>query len=360
MAPPIDNPVPNPSTPSDLPAVARVVKRDPRPFYFCLGLVLGAAALGGFWWLLTTTRSQAQEREPTVRALVQVRKHEPTVLHHFGRQSQTNEADWENYKNTLVELVKSQQVLQSALGKVDAGEMAFFRNHEKDAAAWLRKNLQVGFIGNTEILRIGMTNGEPDDLVPVVNAVAEAFVEEVGQSERGQLNAKIDKLKELYKKYGRDIAKLRDDYRTTAENAGSSDPANLEFKERMALEALADKQRELRRLHLAAVDIQAQINIQKARKDTDKEVQAALKKLEMESALLKEKQKLLQKELTKENFVARKLTKQTVEVEGYHEAMAMAEEMIRKVGSELGEAEARKEAGDRVTLLEKAAVPQSK
>jgi len=73
-------------------------------------------------------------------------------------------------------LVRSRHVLQFALQQPGVAELELFKGNA-DPIGWLEKELQVDFNSSPDLMRITLKGSPPDDLLPVLNAVRESYLQ---------------------------------------------------------------------------------------------------------------------------------------------------------------------------------------
>src|SRR5947199_156607 len=81
----------------------------------------------------------------------------------------------------------------AALRKPGISDLATIRE-QTDPVAWLEKNVQVSFPAQSEVLRIAITGDYPADLAALVNAVKDAYIDEVGN---GEYKNRVNRLSKL-------------------------------------------------------------------------------------------------------------------------------------------------------------------
>jgi uncharacterized protein involved in exopolysaccharide biosynthesis len=134
-----------------------------------VGLALFAVSAGTIEHLVTA--------HYTAYTLLQVRGSDPQHL--------TSSSADRHLENTMVATIKSRPLLQDTLLRPGIAELNIVRSH-KDPASWLEENLKVGFLGETDILRLSLEGTEPEELATLVNAVKDTYMdkERAGQQDR--------------------------------------------------------------------------------------------------------------------------------------------------------------------------------
>lgn len=83
-----------------------------------------------------------------------------------------------NDKQATAILFKSRFVLDAAVRNPDVSELECIR-HAEDPLAWIKERVEVGFLGDSEVLQVAMTGDNPEELATLVNAVVDAYMQEV-------------------------------------------------------------------------------------------------------------------------------------------------------------------------------------
>src|SRR5262249_47949270 len=207
-----------------------------------------------------------------------------------------NRQDYQTFKRTQMAMVKSRLVLNAALSQEKIAELPIIQR-QADPVQWLEGKLKVDYSTGPEILTITITGDNTKDLVDIVNAVAKAYLEEFVNKEYNLRQSLLDQLKALQDKYVEKLKGKRDTLRDIAEAAGAGDVANLNLKQKIALEQLAVSKRDL---------IQLKSDVLKLQVESDQELkrQEAVTKEPIPDALLEEE---IQKDLIIQNYKAQVL-----------------------------------------------------
>ena len=209
----------------------------------------------------------------TAVALLHIASREPWLL--FQTSDQAREDDFEVYKNTQREVLSSRFVLTAALRKPDAAKLRVVQR-ELDPVDWLQRELKVEFPLDAEIMRISLTADDPKEASILVNAVVEAYMDEVVDDEESQRSARLSELDTIYSEKEMEVRKKRTDLRQLAEQLGAGDSTGLSLKQQIALEEFADVRKELTRVRfdLRRTEGQLKMRMQEAMLDgaTDVEV----------------------------------------------------------------------------------------
>jgi hypothetical protein len=112
-----------------------------------------------------------------VEALYQASAQPATLL---GEQPGFDQREWDIFCKTQLVLIKSNFVLTAALRDPKVANLPLVAAQE-DAVEWLADQLEIEFLLNSEVLSIRMrgTDGQIPDLRQLVDAVCEAYSDEV-------------------------------------------------------------------------------------------------------------------------------------------------------------------------------------
>jgi len=161
---------------------------------------------------------------------------------------QSREDDLLNHRNAQATLMTSKFVLNAALRKPGIAQQPDIRD-ERDPVTWLQRNIKVSFPGRSEILQIAMTGEDPSQLVKLVNAVKDAYMEEVVAVERESHLRRKRVLEQSYLRNLEQIKKKTYLFRELADQLGTSDSDAARQRQIHALDTLTtlrDRVNELR------------------------------------------------------------------------------------------------------------------
>ena len=177
----------------------------------------------------------------------------------------TGQAEFDVYKATQKELMRSDFVLVAALRKPEIAKLAVFKQQD-DPVAWLSGELRVEFPDEAEIMEVSLTLDDPDQAAALVNAVVEAYLEEVVQPERNQLRQRLNDLERISVKKETEVRKKRANLRQLAEQLGlgTRDHQALRLKQQIAQKRFFDTQRELTQLRSDLRRTQTELKVRKA------------------------------------------------------------------------------------------------
>ena len=152
--------------------------------------LVSAAVVGVVtWFYLVPSRY-------TAHALLHVHPSTPRVL--FETADTKN--NFGSYQKTQIALIKSRFVLNAALRQPKVANLALLKE-EPDPVEWLAKHLEADYKASPEVLTIKLKGDDPDELVALVNAVTNAYLQEIVNKGQVEQQARADRLKQIYTQY---------------------------------------------------------------------------------------------------------------------------------------------------------------
>lgn len=142
-----------------------------------------------------------------------------------------------NDRNAQATLIRSSIVLGPALQQSGISKLNCLKN-EPDKVNWLATHLSVGYTGS-EILTISINGPDKDELIKILTAVRDAYMQEIVQVERDLDTQKRAVLDRAYKNLEKMIQRKEIQYQNLADRLGVSDSKNAMYSNRYAQENLA-------------------------------------------------------------------------------------------------------------------------
>jgi capsular exopolysaccharide synthesis family protein len=215
-----------------------------------LGLALLLAGIAGpaAWFLVPSAAFRAESR-------LQIDAHHPQIL--FNTLDSQG-GDYGRYQITQKSLLKSRLVLRKALGDDKVASCRTIRQ-QADAMDWLGQKLNVEFVGGSELMEISLSGNDPEDLACIVNAVTQAYMDEVVNRDSNQRTQRHDHLKKLRDSYTGVLKVKREGMKKLAETVGSDDPQTLALRQQYELEHLHSLEGELQSIQSQKRKLEAQI-----------------------------------------------------------------------------------------------------
>jgi hypothetical protein len=178
----------------------------------------------------------------TAAAYFQVASREPAVAFESARDDTGRE--FQIYRDTQAQLIKSGGVLTAALREPDLANLAIVQRGQKkyagDAVAWLEKDLQVSFPGDAEIMEVSLAGDDPEELTHLLNAVVRAYEENIGRAEQSRRADRLNELDRIYVDKRDEVKAKMNQIRQLAEQLLTGDPETQKLKQEVALRRLSD------------------------------------------------------------------------------------------------------------------------
>jgi hypothetical protein len=186
----------------------------------------------------------------TARTLLEIKRTPPFLLQPVGG------VDYENYKQVQIMHVRSLTVLNKALSIFSkAGDSKKNKGVPKayadligeEALLAFQKDVVVDFSPGPEVMSIRMTGPEPEELVNLVGAVKDAYVEDILNTEVTERRARMKKFSEVKEHYDHFRRSAWQTYE--ALGAGSKESKILEMWIEIQSKQLAAAKDELLKVH---------------------------------------------------------------------------------------------------------------
>lgn len=216
-----------------------------------LGLAVGLTAAVGAWLFMP--------RGYEAVAWLRVRANPGTFT---GAGS----GDYDQYRQTQLQLIKSPFVLTSALRRPGISELSTFAE-EPDPVDWLGRNLQAVAPSAAEVVQVKLRGSNPRDVTQIVNAVTQAYLTDVVTKERSERLARRDMLEKKYKENMAEVRTRMEQFNNLAKQLGSRDSSEASTQRSLLLDHLGTLRAELNQLQrdvtaidteLALIDAQSQ------------------------------------------------------------------------------------------------------
>ena len=197
-----------------------------------LGLLIAPAVGVGVWILRPITF--------TARITLQVDSSQKYFLYPI----QEGRGDFNTYQRGQIALVKSRFVLNAALRDPKVEKLAIVQEQE-DPVAWMEKEVQADFSIAPEILRISMTGEDSKALPIIVDAVRNAYLNEIVNKEKNVREKRLKELTDRFARYDADLKQKRDTLKTLAQRTGGKDNKVLAITQENYAKHLRDLQSKL-------------------------------------------------------------------------------------------------------------------
>lgn len=157
-------------------------------------------------------------------------------------------ADFLTYRDTQKAFIRSRGVVTAALRNPDVAGCRTLQEIDYPVD-WLMKELNVDEQTSDEFLKISLEGEHPEDLALIVNAVKDAYMDEVVYNER---NERIEQLRRLEKEFlekDRKVRAAQENIDRLAESLGTGDEKIAVLNQSLIQEQLRDLQKDLREIN---------------------------------------------------------------------------------------------------------------
>ena len=315
-----------------------------------------------------------QRHRHTAAALLRV-----TAAESPSRDTTGPAGNFDVYRATQQQLLKSRLVLSTALKASKIAELAAVKT-QADPVAWLARELRVDFPANSEIMQVSLGGDDPAETAQLVNAVADAYLNQVVQMQRSGSKETLDLLDRTYAEMSAELRAKRTDLQRLGKALGTGAGEVAAMKQQIALEELAEYRREALRTELEL--IRARILLTNKRQtlkklhpdegpdeDPDEDAdgspdarktaelrrrEAEVAELELEVEILSTQREVLQQHVAEKREHAERAFSQSVECEMMRAEIERMAEALDKITERREELRLDLAARPRVTLLQKA------
>ena len=182
--------------------------------HWLLGLVLGIIAAGG----LGAATYLLVPGYYTPFAFIRVALSEESIVFPKDRM---NINDYEVFKNTQLGLIKSPYVFMAALRKKAIANLSIVRQ-ENDPMSWLQEELKAGYVNESEIMRVAITSKNPVEATELVNAIVDAYIDEVVNKQERERRAMSAQLTQIFNSKENEVRSKRASLINLAEKLSAS------------------------------------------------------------------------------------------------------------------------------------------
>jgi polysaccharide biosynthesis transport protein len=207
-----------------------------------------------------TADDDANAAKVNAKALLRVAMSQKTVI---PPNEQNLQAEFGIFKNTQHELLRCPFVLRAALEKPVIADLPIIKS-QKSPVEWLRRNLQVTFPSNAEIMQVSFLGASPKEQATLVNAVVDAYMEKVVDAEREKIQDRLNELRRIQVNKVDEVKTSLSDLRRMADMLGTSESDILNIKQKNLLDELSILRSEWIRSQSELNRMNAQLASQKA------------------------------------------------------------------------------------------------
>ncbi len=178
------------------------------------------------------------------------------------------------YRNTQTQLIRTPFVLNAALRSSEVHDLPLIKN-QADPTAWMWENVDAEFTTDGEIMEVGFTSSDSRGSVVIVNAIVNAFLEEVVNSEKLLRFQRLDNLESVRSTSEEQLRSKQKELRFLAAALGTSDSESLTVAQQSAIEQFGLMQEKLSEVQFELMTAQGELDIARELQDFE-ETQASL------------------------------------------------------------------------------------
>ena len=251
--PPNTNGSPEPGTSLDLHAILAAFQR--RWFVaFGIGFVLAIISAAVAWFVVPTPFTSFAEL------------HVKSVQERLLFDTAEAETKFSDYKQTQIRRVLSPFVLNAALRKPEISKLSVIQEQEHPVD-WLEKELSVTSPA-AEFVRISLSGDNAKQLAAIVNAVTDAYIEEVVNSERNRRLERKNNLERIHREIEDKLRSKRNTMRKLAESLHTASSTALTVKQQMAIEYFSQLRKEHARVRFELMRSKSQMTASTSTSET--------------------------------------------------------------------------------------------
>ena len=168
--------------------------------------------------------------------------------------------DFKLYKNTQQQLMKTPFVLNAALRDEKVASLPELQK-EADPMSWLQGAVSVSYPQDGEIMQVSFTTASQSSCTEIVNAIVNAFMDEVVLHERNQRLQRRDSLERVYAEAESKVRDRRGELKTMASALGTSDSDSLTVVQQSALQQFGLMQEKLATIQFELMQVEGELKI---------------------------------------------------------------------------------------------------
>jgi capsular exopolysaccharide synthesis family protein len=201
------------------------------PLALTVGLLVAAAAGAAVWFLLPPPKI-------TARTQLHVAVAAPQIL--FADDNRINN---DTFLRSQAYLIKDRFVLNAALRSPETAGLSLVKE-QPDPVQWLEKEIKVEF-PSPEFIHITLSGDRPAELLKLVSAVTQAYLDGVVNKEHNLRQGKLENLKKVSSRFEERSRSKRTTLRQLQEDNGALDQKNMAILQQVALEDLHGVKKDL-------------------------------------------------------------------------------------------------------------------
>ena len=207
----------------------------------------------------------------------------------FGVGGGRDNAEYEAYRKTQVQLIKSPFVLTSALRRPGISSLSIL-SAEDDPVGYLMRNIQVSAPMESEVVQVRMRGEDAKEVTQIVNAVAQAYLSDVVNKEKSERLNRRDTLERKYKENMAEVRSSLDTYNNLAKSLGTADTAEVATQRSLLLDHLGTLRAQLNQTQRDLTLIDAELAIMDAKDRGEISLEQSVPEETVDAMLLRDPQ----------------------------------------------------------------------
>jgi capsular exopolysaccharide synthesis family protein len=207
----------------------------------------------------------------------------------FGVGGGRDNAEYEAYRKTQVQLIKSPFVLTSALRRPGISSLSTL-TAEDDPVGYLMRNIQVSAPMESEVVQVRMRGEDAKEVTQIVNAVAQAYLSDVVNKEKSERLNRRDMLERKYKENMAEVRSSLDTYNNLAKTLGTADTAEVATQRSLLLDHLSTLRAQLNQTQRDLTLIDAELAIMDAKDRGEISLEQSVPEETVDAMLLRDPQ----------------------------------------------------------------------
>ncbi|MFM7244925.1 MAG: GumC family protein [Planctomycetaceae bacterium] len=207
----------------------------------------------------------------------------------YGAGAGRDNAEYEAYRKTQVQLIKSPFVLTSALRRPGISSLATLSD-EDDPVGWLMRNVQVSAPMESEVVQVRLRGENAKEVTQIVNAVTQAYLNDVVNKEKSERLQRRDTLERKYKENMAEVRANLDTYHNLTRSLGTGDSAEVATQRALLLDHLGTLRAQINQNQRDLTLIDAELAIMDAKDKGEISLEQSVPEETIDALLLRDPQ----------------------------------------------------------------------
>jgi capsular exopolysaccharide synthesis family protein len=148
-------------------------------------------------------------------------------------------AEYESYRKTQAQLIKSPFVLLSALRRPGIADLKTLKEHADDQTGWLARSIQVSAPMESQVLLVKLRGENAGEITQIVNAVTQAYLSDVVNKEKTDRLERRDTIERQYKTNMNEVRRRLQEFNDLAKTLGTHDSVEVGTQRSLLLDHLS-------------------------------------------------------------------------------------------------------------------------